>query len=307
MKTIHLYHFKRNINCCVIGIGKFDGFHKGHQKIVKKIVEISKEMKCIPSIFTFKNYPSSSVLSTWQEKLSAFKKSGIELCLWVDFIEIQKLSHEDFLENLNSLCQINAIVVGDNFRFGFHRKGDTEFLKLWGEKTGKQIFIVKPAKVNEKIVSSSLIKHLIEKSKFLEAKQMLGRWFSIKGRCIHGRGQGQKLGYPTINLDIENKNTPLTQGVYASFVRYKKSIYKSVVFYGKPLTFNIPASFEIHIPDIKIDNTYGKIFEVFPVKKIRDVKKFYNTDSLVEAIKNDIDMMKKIFSEIKFDVNKKIL
>jgi len=302
MKAANIYHFKKNNNTFyVLGIGKFDGFHIGHQKIVEQIIDQAKTNHCIPAIFTIKNYPSITVLNTWQERLAALKKGGIELCLWADFTEIQKLSHEEFLRKLQILCDIKAIVVGNNFRFGFHRKGDIDFLRLWGEKNEITVCAMESIKVNGKIVSSSTIKKLIENSKFFEARSMLGRWYSIKGKCFPGRGVGRNIGFPTINLKITNDNSPFTEGIYACLVKHGNRFYKSVVFYGKRLTFNDSISFEVHIPDNLIPSSYGKNFVVIPLAKIREPRKFTNVALLTAEIKKDVLKMKNIFSSIKLD------
>ncbi|MCM8765132.1 MAG: hypothetical protein NC830_07230 [Candidatus Omnitrophica bacterium] len=308
MKVVSINRFKNDkAISCVIGIGKFDGFHIGHQKIVAEIVEMSKTSDCTPAIFTIKNYPAIAVLSTWKERLNAFKNSGIDLCFWADFTDIQKISHEDFLNMLSMVCKIKAIVVGNNFRFGFHRKGNIEFLKSWAEQSGATIKLFSPVVTGGKVVSSSRIKRLIKSSKFSDARKMLGRWYSLKGRCVSGRGVGKNIGFPTINLQIENKNSPLSEGVYACMVKLRSRFYRAIFFYGKPLTFNAPISFEIHIPDIEMGDSYGKNFEVIPLIKIRNPEKFHNAEALANAIKNDIAEMKKIFGSIKFDeINKKV-
>ncbi|HOK81013.1 MAG TPA: riboflavin biosynthesis protein RibF, partial [bacterium] len=282
----------------VIGIGKFDGFHIGHQKIVGEILRIADNLKCTPTIFTIRNYPASSFLALWQERIDAFRKHGIALCLWADFMEIQKFPADVFLNTLQSICDIKGIVVGKDFRFGFHRKGDTKFLKTWAKQKEIVVSIVKPVVVNNHIVSSSVIKEMIRNSKFFEARAMLGRWFALKGRHISGRKYGRSIGFPTINLDLLNKNSPLSEGVYVAFVKQSTRIFKSVVFYGSSQTFQTPVSFEIHILDMKIDTSGNEIFTVIPVQKIRDVKKFDTILTLVEQIEKDISKAKKIFDNL---------
>ncbi|MCM8764361.1 MAG: hypothetical protein NC830_03220 [Candidatus Omnitrophica bacterium] len=301
MKVININHFKsEEITQCVIGIGKFDGFHIGHQKIISEIIKMSKIYGCTPAIFTIKNYPAISMLSTWNERLNAFKNSGIELCIWAEFIEIQRISHQNFLEKLSNLFRIKGIVVGNDFRFGFHRKGNIKFLKSWAKQSGATIKLFSPVLIEGKVVSSSKIRRLIKSSKFSEARKMLGRWYSLKGKCVSGRGKGKSIGFPTINLQIENRTNPLSEGIYACLVRSGHRFYRAIFFYGKPLTFDA-VSFEVHIPDIEIGDSYGKNFEVIPLTRIRAPEKFNNAKTLVEAIRNDIAKMKKFFESTEFD------
>ncbi|MGC8804776.1 MAG: riboflavin kinase, partial [Candidatus Ratteibacteria bacterium] len=248
-----------------------------------------------------RNYPASSVLALWKERLDAFKRHEIELCLWADFMEIQKLSPEIFLNILQSTCNIKGIVVGKGFRFGFHRKGDTKFLKTWAKQKGIIVSIIKPVIMNNHIVSSSVIKEMIRNSKFFEARAMLGRWFTLKGRHISGRKLGRSIGFPTINLDLLNKNSPLSEGIYAAIVKQRTKVFKSVVFYGSSQTFQGPVSFEIHILDTKINTSGNEIFTVIPVQKIREVEKFDKIPALVKQIERDISKAKKIFNILKLD------
>ena len=308
MKTSHIFHYKNGKNkSIVIGIGKFDGFHIGHQKIIKQVVNLAEKLICTPSVFTVRNYPATYTLSSWNQRKQFFKESGIELCLWADFTDIQKFTHQDFLNLLQNICDIKGVVVGKNFRFGFHRKGDIRFLKSWAKINNIKVSIINPVCVKGTPVSSSSIKQLIKNSHFSEARDMLGRWFTVKGRCISGRGTGRKIGFPTINLELENKNCPVSDGVYACFVKHNKNIYKAAVFYGIPRMFHTEKTFEIHIPDVEICNVQGKSLTVIFVKKIRDVEQFNSQKELSEKISQDVCITKKLLDSVKLDDFKKTL
>lgn len=280
----------------VIGIGKFDGFHIGHRKVIEHILKISKNMHCIPAVFTIKNYPSSSVLMDWGQKMEMLKKSGIRICLWADFNEIRFMSHSEFLEKLYFLCNFKYICIGSNFRFGYNRSGDIEYIRKWAKQKGISIRVVRPVTIGNRIVSSTMIKKLISKGDFIKAREMLGRWYGIGGVCIHGHEMGRNLGYPTINLELKNGNIPLSQGVYACVIRTRNKFDKGILFYGKSKIFDLPLSFEIHVLDKNIGNKYGHNFFVIPLKKIRGVRIFNSIDRLVERIKKDIIETRKIFN-----------
>ncbi|HPP66447.1 MAG TPA: riboflavin kinase, partial [bacterium] len=155
--------------------------------------------------------------------------------------------------------------------------------------------------INNKIVSSSEIKKLIKNSCFQQAALLLGRYFTIEGRFIKGRGIGKTIEFPTINIDIKNKNTPLQPAVYACFVKHKNRMFKAAVFYGKSPTFNTPLSFEIHILDeTNIDIDKNDIFTIIPIKKIRGIKNFSSPQALTNQIKKDIAKTEKILDSIDF-------
>lgn len=297
MKIFKIHRFTSSDSRIVIGIGKFDGFHIGHQKIIKRIIELSLSLNCVSSVFTFKNYPFDSTLSLWEEKVEALKKKGIELCLWANFSEIYTLSPHDFLNMIRRTCNILGIVVGENFRFGFRREGDTSYLREWAKNNHIRLSIVKTLVVDNKIVSSSEIKRLIRNSDFRHAALLLGRWFAVKGTFVKGRGIGKMIGFPTINIELKNKNSPLKEGIYACFVMHKDKLLKGAVFYGSSETFRLPLSFEIYIigeKDINVDK--NEIFNVIPVEKIREIKTFSSVQNLVSQIRKDVRETEKILS-----------
>ncbi|MCX7704634.1 MAG: hypothetical protein N2115_00025 [bacterium] len=279
---------KKDSFSCVIGIGKFDGFHIAHQRIIKNILRISSEIKSTPAVFTIRNYPSVYVLTEWDQKIKMFKNSGIKLCLWADFNNISRMSHMEFLERLYSVSNFKVICVGANFRFGHNRLGNIAFVRQWARKKGISVHVVKPVIFDGEVVSSTRIKKLILESEFIKAKKMLGRWYVIEGVCIQGHGMGRKIGFPTINLELKNKNIPLAHGIYACIAKEKDKLYKAVLFYGRSSTFGLPVSFEIHILDSKLNNASGRTFSVIPVKRIRNVRKFKSVCGLAKRIKMDI-------------------
>ncbi len=302
MKISDIHHFNSGDSSTVVGIGKFDGFHIGHQYLVKRIIRVSRLLNSVPAVFTFKNYPFDTILSLWEEKLEAFKRNGIDLCLWADFSEIYKLQPQDFLDMMRRTCNTSGIVVGENFRFGFRRKGDISFLRRWTKSNHIELSVVKPVVVHNKIVSSSEIKNLIRNSDFRRAALLLGRWFAVKGTSVKGRGIGKTIGFPTINIDLKNKNSPLKEGIYACIVVYKNKPLKGAVFYGSSSTFGLPLSFEIHIIGEKITGVNeGDIFTVIPVKKIREIKTFTTVQNLVNQIKKDIRETEIILNSHKLD------
>ncbi|MCM8817721.1 MAG: riboflavin biosynthesis protein RibF [Candidatus Omnitrophica bacterium] len=298
--------FRRDVNfSSVIGIGKFDGLHVGHQKIISSILKISKKIGATPSMFIIKNYPTSFVLMEWEQKIKMIEKSGIEVCLWADFKDIKFLSDTEFLEKLYLLLNFKAVCVGSNFKFGHNRSGDIDYLNKWAGQKGVSVHLHSPVRVEGRIVSSTVIKELISRADFKMVRRMLGRWYGVAGLCIHGYRIGRMIGFPTINLELKNWNSPLSHGVYICVVKKNEQFYKGVLFYGKSETFGLPVSFEIHIIDSNIPDTYGDDFFVFPLKKIRQVRKFQSASNLVERIKKDIIEAKNFFSEFNLTEFKK--
>ncbi|MCM8760421.1 MAG: bifunctional riboflavin kinase/FAD synthetase [Candidatus Omnitrophica bacterium] len=282
----------------MLGIGKFDGVHSGHKKVLSIISAEAKKEGRVAGIITFRRSPVKFLLCGWKEKLSLLDKTGIEVCIWCDFNDISHLSPEEFLEILVR-AGVKTIIVGHNFRFGKGRKGDVKFLKKQAKKQKFSLIVVPPFKKNGEIVSSSKIRTALKRGDIKRVNEFLGRYFSVSGKVVKGKGIGQKLGFPTANLSLEN-NICIGQGVYAGWVEYKRKIYKSAIVTGKSPTFNNDVNkFEVFIIDYQgKNNLYNKKIRVFLYKKIRSQIKFQNLEKLKNQIEKDIKEIKILLRKI---------
>ncbi len=293
MEIIHFpdAYTKTGIKSVVIGIGKFDGFHIGHQKLIQAIINISEEKNIIPSVFTFKNFPCDFYIYTWEEKMNFFKKAGIKLCLWSDFEKIKAWEPDKFLEFLKNFYKVSHIVVGKNFRFGSHRKGDEKFLLSWGKKNNLSVVIIPSVIINKHPVSSSNIRALIKQGSIHTIHEMTGRYFSVSGKVVKGIGLGRKLKVPTANIRLMNK-IPLQTGVYIASIEYKNVLLKGIAYYGSSPTVAINKErFETHIFDFS-KNIYGEMLRVYLIKKIRAEEIFSSKEALKKQIEKDIYIAK---------------
>jgi len=265
-----------------IGIGKFDGLHIGHKKIIEEIVKKGKSKRIIPAVFTFKNFPVEFYITSWEEKLNFFEKNGIEFCIWCDYEEISFWQPFEFIEYLKCI-NVQSIVVGNDFRFGSHRKGTIDDLKREFE-----VDIIKPVVIDNQVVNSTKIREYLKNGDIENVNKFLGRTFSFKGKVITGYSKGKDIGFPTANLYLLN-NIIIKEGVYGCWVKYGDEFYKGTLSIGNCPTFdNIEHKIEVHI--IGFDKIiYGEIIEIFPMIRIREQKKFKNIDELKEVIKKDVE------------------
>jgi riboflavin kinase/FMN adenylyltransferase len=306
MRILHFSKIKKIDEGIVVGIGKFDGVHLGHQKILGIVSAEAKKKGRVAGVITFRNFPVESLLCRWEEKLSLIKRAGIELCIWSDFDEISQLSPERFLEILLE-AGVKTIVVGYNFRFGKDRKGDIKFLKRKAEGQGFSLVIVPPYKKNGEIVSASNIRKLIKSGNVYKANKLLGRYFSVSGKVLRGRGIGKEIGFPTANLSLEN-NISIGEGVYAGWTLYNKNAYKSAIVIGHSPTFNDNTKkFEVFLIDFgKRKDLYNKKMLVFLYKKLRRQIKFKDKEQLKRHIEKDIKKIKSLLRQhiplLKFDI-----
>jgi len=282
METKHFSNIDLISKGISMGIGKFDGFHLGHKKIIEEINKKAKDKRLIPAVFTFKHFPVEFYISPWEEKIHFFENSGIELCIWCDYDEISFWEPFEFIEYLESI-NVKSIIVGENFKFGSHRKGKIEDLKKKFE-----VFVLNSVKIEGQIVNSTKIREFLKMGDFENVNKFLGRQFSFSCKVITGNSRGKNLGFPTANLSLLN-DIKIKEGVYACWVKYKDQFLKGALSIGNCPTFGDEnTKFEVHIIGFN-SNIYGEIIEIFPFFKIRDQKKYENIEKLKEAIKRDIE------------------
>jgi riboflavin kinase/FMN adenylyltransferase len=287
MKTLRLSGPAQHPVRCCLALGKFDGFHAGHRKIVATL------QKCaigdaVPAVFTFRTFPAEFCLSTWNERLALFKEAGVELCLWADFDEVRHWSAQEFLDRLRLFCAVQGLVVGENFRFGAGREGTVLHLSAWAREQGAKMTVVKPVRRGGRTISSSSIRAMLKHARFTQAATFLGRRFSLTGRVEHGAEHGARLGFPTANLSLENP-VPLPDGVYAGIaVLGKGRALEAVAFSGPAQTFERKQSiFEVHIPGFS-GTLYGTTLKFYPVAFLRGPAKFPSPEALQNAIAGDV-------------------
>lgn len=292
MKTIHYRKIPTLRRGLILGIGKFDGFHLGHQKIVRAIVRRAQQAGCLPAVFTFRRFPGNSKLAPWQDKLEFFRKAGLALCLWSDFEEISFWTPGKFVDFLVRIG-VREIIIGSNFRFGTHRQGNPEFLRRAGKKQGFAVTVVQPVRLGRSIVSSTGVKRCLEAGNITVANRLLGRTFFFSGRVITGKCRGRLLDFPTANI-YPSCPVEIGDGVYAGWILRRRKFHKAVLNIGPAPTFREKERrIEVHIPNFHQD-IYGEILRVFLVKRLRPEICFSSVPRLKNQIRKDIQLASRL-------------
>jgi len=288
----------------IILIGNFDGVHLGHQKLLKISKIYKKRYKLKIGVINFDPMPKMFFnrslknfrLSNIKQKLNLLKKNDVDFIVTKKFNKLfSETKSINFIKNI-LYKKINAkfIFVSNNFRFGNKREGDVNLLISHEQKYNYKVVKPKPLFVKKKIVSSSLIRNLLQNGYLSKANKLLNRNWSIRGIVQKGRQVGKKVGFPTCNIDI--KDYVLAKpGVYAVRVlRDKNSKYlKGIANLGYRPTFNQrKILLEVHLFNFS-GNLYDKYLSVDFLKFIRKEKKFRNIDQLRNQIKKDLKIAKK--------------
>ncbi|MBO7432056.1 MAG: bifunctional riboflavin kinase/FAD synthetase [Elusimicrobia bacterium] len=285
----------------VITIGTFDGVHKGHQAILNKVVEISKKENLKSIVLSFENPVKqvSGLITTTKEKLDILSYFGTdEILLLPVNKQILSLTADKFFEDiLVRKLNVSYIVVGYDCTFGKDRQGNIKWLKQKIKNTNIKLTVINPVKVKNKIVSSSKVRDLITKGNIKDTNKMLNRLFSFTGKHVAGNKIGRTLGFPTINIKVDDTKL-LPKGVFACMVSDKKNnMYCGVLNIGIRPTVDLKEhklSVEIHLLNFsgvwKEKNPVIYIYDF-----IRKEKKFKNIELLKQAIKKDIKTAENTF------------
>jgi riboflavin kinase/FMN adenylyltransferase len=284
----------------VITIGTFDGIHPGHQALIRRLLEHGERLGRPAMMLTFEPMPREYLavaaganpparLTSWRERWRVLQRTGLSYVLQLRFGEsLRGLSGEDFATLLARDLKTPAVVVGHDFRFGRNGHTPGPMLQAAGERLGFTVDVVAPVLVDGERVSSSMIRGALERGDLATAEHWLGRPYSMIGRVVRGEQLGRKLGFPTANLRLGRKRSPI-QGIFAVRVRClgKRELLPGVASLGtRPTVGGTVPLLEAHVFDFDRD-LYGREIEVEFVAKLRDEEHFANLDELVKQMHID--------------------
>ena len=293
----------------LITIGAFDGFHKGHEELLRVCTEHSQNNDW--AVVTFYPHPAqfmnkfSRSLFTLKEREFICKMLHIPNLYVLKFDEnLKHLTPKEFWQLLNDKIKIDGIVIGSDFHFGYKRVGDAKYLETLAKKQGiNNIYIIDV--LNKAAYSSSIVRTKISEGDINSANEILGYpWFMI-GNVIHGNGRGHTMNFPTANLNISNDKIIPPDGVYSAAVLIDNQCYCCALSIGNNPTFQDvnEKRIEAHILNFN-GNIYEDSILVAFLDRLRDIKKFPDPDTLKLQIKKDTEISQKIYEERKKDVNR---
>lgn len=265
-------------------LGFFDGVHLAHQEVILSATHT-------PTLITFKSSAAeyfkknTKYIYTREHSLDKIKSLGVKDILELEFSDFVNMRAEEYLEFLVKKYSPTTISTGFNHTFGLNREGNSEFLYAMQKKYNYKYICIPALKDSGDIISSTLIKKLLENGEIERANRLLGSNFILQGKVIEGAKLGKKLGFATANLDYPKNIIKIPYGVYKAKVNNKNAILN----WGVKPTVNDTAQdgLEVHIIDFE-ENIYGEEIKIEIIKKIRNEKKFKSTDDLKKQIEKDI-------------------
>jgi riboflavin kinase/FMN adenylyltransferase len=297
----------------VISIGSFDGVHIGHQAVLTHVVERARAMGVAAVAMTFDPHPvkllrpadAPPLLTTLEQRLALIAQTGIETALVVPFTHrLARMSAADFVRDvLVDRLAVREVYIGDNFRFGADRGGDVGLLTSMGAELGFEAAAAPIVEAEGGVVSSTRVRQAVADGRVEAAVALLGRSVFIDGLVLEGKRLGRTLGFPTLNIEVENELHP-SNGVYVTAVHIPSftRTFPAVTNIGvRPTVYqNSLTTIESHLLDFTAD-VYQEQVRLFFLERVREERRFESTLDLMAQIRRDVSQARDFFDHHPLD------
>jgi len=290
----------------VLTIGNFDGVHLGHQRVISRVMALSKEYMCPAVIMLFEPTPKEffmrknapARLFTWRERYMKLKNLGCDALLQMKFNALlANMEAKDFIKTiLVDTLKIKHLVIGDDFHFGKNRSGNFSLLQQAGQEYGFLVENTQTLQMDSKRVSSTSIRDALSDGNFDLVTELLGEPYCMQGRVVHGQKLGRTLGFPTLNIPVNRQVSPL-HGIYAVKVSgLSEQPLPAVASIGtRPVVNGEQWILEVHLLDQSGD-FYGKKAKVEFCCFLRPERNFPDLDKLKTQMLLDLHETKDYFT-----------
>ncbi len=289
----------------VITIGVFDGVHKGHQELISLLLQ-QQAPDVTPVVLTFSNHPTEilspnkvvQLITNSKKKINLIQQYGIHQVIPIEFTkELADVSAFDFCDVIIEALNPVGFVIGKDFSVGKGRTGDVEFLRELGAERGFKVHAIDDVIINNEPVRSKLIRNELLEGNIPKANSLLGHMFQISGTVVHGNKRGRELGYPTANMNIDDRAITPSDGIYSTTTSFDGATYNSVTSIGTRPTFGLKQRLiETYIMDFKQD-VYGQNLDIHFLDKIRGQVEFSTIEELIAQIESDVEESLRIIKQ----------
>ena len=281
----------------VVTIGTFDGIHPGHRALIDSLLTQGQRLARPAMMLTFEPMPREYLaaanpparLTSWRERWRVLQRTGLSAVLQLRFGEkLRCVTGDAFTRLLANELKVAAVVIGHDFKFGRNGEASAPMLCEAARRLGFGVDVVEPVLIDGERVSSSAIRAALAAGDLKKAERLLGRRYSMVGRVVLGQQLGRDLGFPTANLRLGRKRTPL-QGIFAVRVHGIEGLPDApgVASLGtRPTVGGTVPLLEAHVFDYSGD-LYGREIEVEFVSKLREELCFASLDELVVQMNED--------------------
>ena len=291
----------------VVTIGNFDGVHRGHQVLVAGAAKRARELGAPVVALTFDPHPEKvlrpesglRLLTTPAQRAQLLALLGVDALVELGFDRrFAATSAEEFArEFLARRLAPREVRIGETFRFGAERQGDVAFLETMGRRLGFDVVGVAPVREGDEAISSTRVRRAVAHGDVIEARRLLGRVLFVDGDVYRGERMGRRLGFPTINVEVENELIP-AHGVYvtAVFIPSFGRVFQSVTNIGvRPTVYeNYRVTIESHLLDFSAD-LYREPVRLYFIRRLREERVFASSMELVAQIRRDVEATRLYF------------
>src|SRR5215212_2242287 len=307
---INMQHYRSleevNLRDSWLTIGVFDGVHRGHQEIIKKLTTGAHINDAPAVVLTFDPHPASVLsgheikcLTLPDERADLLGKLGVDVVITERFTrELSTVTAYDFMSRLTHQLGLQHLLIGYDFALGKGREGNAARLTEIGSELGYNVEVIAALSDKSGVISSTEIRKLIEVGNVAEAARLLGRPYSLHGPVIHGDGRGRTIDVPTANISYSHDKMIPAKGIYACWAFLQNKKYQAAINIGTNPTFTPDKqspNVEAHLLDFHED-IYGKDVQLELVARLRDELKFDSVETLLEQIWRDVEDTKRILS-----------
>lgn len=300
-------------NKTLVTIGTFDGVHIGHQKVLSNLISTAKKNNASSVLLTFFPHPRMvlqkdtdiKLINTIDERIKLLEKTGLETLVIHEFTEdFAEKSALDFVKKvLVDHLKISSLIIGYDHRFGKNREGNFDQLTEYGKIFGFEVTKISQQEINHITISSTKIRRAIELGNIEEANRFLGYHFMLTGEIVKGKNLGEKIGFPTANLFIEEtyKLLPKTGSYIVKSELENETIYGMMNIGYNPTVKGKTQTIEIHFFNFNKD-LYGKKIQIDVLKFLREEQKFDSVEALKNQLKKDKQKSLKIINGTLFEL-----
>jgi riboflavin kinase / FMN adenylyltransferase len=293
-----------NLQNSWLTIGVFDGVHRGHQQIIKKLTTGAHANAAPAVVLTFDPHPASVLggreikcLTLPDERAELLGNLGVDVVITQPFTrELSTVTAYDFMSRLRRHLGLKHLLIGYDFALGKGREGNAKRLTEIGAELGYNMEVVASVSDESGVISSTEIRKLIEVGNVAEAARLLGHPYSLHGTVIHGDGRGRTIDVPTANIAYSHQKMIPAKGIYACWAHLNDQKYLAAINIGTNPTFTPDKqtpNVEAHLLDFR-GELYGKDVRLEFVERLRDELRFNSVDVLLEQIWKDVEMTRKI-------------
>lgn len=286
-----------------VTIGNYDGVHRGHARIVERLLGMARRLSGPALVFTFDPPPARllrpdhapSPLTWIERKLELLGELGAEtIVVYPTDAAFLELSARQFFDRIvRDRLGARGMVEGPNFFFGHRREGNVELLGRFCQEAGIALEVAAPVQYEGQPISSSRIRTAVAAGDVDAARRMLIRPYRIRGLVVHGAGRGAKLGYPTANLEHVDTLLP-GEGIYAGSVPVDGRQWPAAISVGPNPTFGDGRlKVEVYLIGFQGD-LYDRPLEVDFLSRLRGVVRFDRVESLLAQMERDVDAARRL-------------